>query len=125
LELMGKVHNEHGLWYVKGVKQEIKPLDREIVIELPIPKDQWAETSLLETYAKLLEREKLPQTAEIIKTLLEKLKETRTIKIRGKNVDNLDLENLQSLILQAYEKSSKVKSRGLLKHLKVFKKEGE
>jgi len=125
LELMGKVYNEHGSWHARTGEEGIKPLDREIVIELPIPKDQWAETSLLEIYAKLIERENLPQSAEMLRTLLEKLKETRIIKIKGKNVDNLDLENLQSLILQAYEKGSKVRSRGLLKHLKILKGKGD
>jgi len=125
LELMGKVHNEHGLWYPKTVKQGIKPSDKEIVIELPLPKEQWAEISLLETYADLLEKEKRPMSAGILKTLLEKLRETRTIKIKGKNVDNLDVENLQSLIVEAYEESSKVKSKGLRKYLKIFKGEGE
>jgi len=81
--------------------------------------------SLLEIVTKILERDHLSESAEMYNILLERLRETRIIKIKGKNVDKLDLENLQSLILQAYEKSSKVKSRGLRKHLKFLKGEGE
>lgn len=117
LEYMGKVRNEHGLWYAEMGKQGSERLDKEIVIELPIPKDQWVEISLLDYEAKRIEKE-LPKSAELIRVLLEKLKETRVIKIKGKNVDSLDLEKLQSLILQAHEKGSKVKSRNLLEHLK-------
>ena len=118
LELMGRVYSEHGTWHAKTGEQTIKPLEKEIVIELPIPKDQLVEVSLLEVYARRLERKQLPQTAEIFKILLEKLRETRTIKIRGKNVDDLDLEKLGNLIQQANKKSFKVNLRGLFKSLK-------
>jgi hypothetical protein len=50
--------------------------------------------------------------------LLEKFRETRTIRIKGKNVDDLDLEKLGNLIQQANEKSSKVNLRGLFKSLR-------
>jgi len=48
----------------------------------------------------------------------ETLRETRTIKVKGKNVDDLDLERLGNLIKQANEKSSKVNLKGLLKSLR-------
>jgi DNA-binding protein YbaB/biotin operon repressor len=115
LELMGRVYSEHGLWYAKTENKRIKPVESEIVIELPIPKNQWAEISALEAFAKLLEKDQLTESAETIKILLENLRKTRTIKIESKNMDNLDLEKLQSLILQAYERSSKVKSSKLSK----------
>jgi hypothetical protein len=53
-----------------------------------------------------------------MRIVLEKLRETRTIKIKGKNVDDLDLEKLGNLIQQANEKSSKVNLRSLFKSLK-------
>jgi predicted transcriptional regulator len=118
LELMGKVYSEHGTWRAKTGEQTIKPLEKEIVIELPIPKDQMVEVSLLEIYAKHTERKQYSMTAEIFKILLEKLRETRTIKIKGKNVDDLDLEKLGNLIKQANKKSSKVDLKGLFKSLK-------
>jgi hypothetical protein len=42
--------------------------------------------------------------AEDMRITLEKLKETRTIKVRGKNVDSVDLEKLGKLIQEAEEK---------------------
>jgi hypothetical protein len=50
--------------------------------------------------------------------ILEKFNETRTIKIKGKNVDNLDLEKVGNLIQQTIEESSKVNSSRLVKILK-------
>ena len=118
LELMGKVENEHGIWRVKTGEQTIKPLEKEIIIELPLPKDQAVPIGLLEMLAKEGERAKLPRTAQTYRILLEKLRETRTIRIKGKNVDDLDLERLGNMIQQASEKRSKVNLRGLFKSLK-------
>ena len=118
LELMGKVYSERGTWRAKTGEQTIRPLEKEVVIELPIPKDQMVEISLLEIYAKRAERQEYSQLAEIFKILLEKLRETRTIRIKGKNVDDLDLQKLGNLIQQANKKSSKVNLRGLFKSLK-------
>jgi len=118
LEYMGKVYGEHGIWHAKTGEQTIKPLEKEIVIELPIPKDQMVEVSLLEIYAKHAERKQYSQVAEIFKILLEKLRETRTIRIKGKNVDDLDLEKLGNLIQQANKKRFKVNLKGLFKSLK-------
>lgn len=118
LELMGKVENEHGIWRAKTGEQTIKPLEKEIVIELPMPKDQWHRIALLEALAKDCEEANFPKTANTYRIFLEKFRETRTIKIKGKNVDDLDLEKLGNLIQQANEKSSKVNLKGLLKGLK-------
>jgi len=118
LELMGKVYSERGTWRVKTGEQTIKPLEREIVIELPLPKNQLESVALLEMLIKECEIKKYLITAEIFRTLLETLRETRTIKIKGKNVDDLDLEKLGNLIQQAHKKSSKVNLRNLFKILK-------
>ena len=111
LELMGKVENRLGAWYAKTGEQTIKPLEKEIVIELPIPKKEWRRMALLESMSKELDID----TARIC---LEKLKETRTIRIKGKNVDDLDLQKLGNLIQQANGKSSKFSLKGLFKNLK-------
>lgn len=115
LELMGKVENEHGTWRAKTGEQTIKPLEKEIVIELPTPKDQWPNIALMEILAKDCEKANLPKTAEAYRTVLENHAKTRTIRITGKNIDDLNLQNLANLILQANEKSSKVDFRSLFK----------
>ncbi len=118
LKLRGLVESDQGIWRAKTGEQTIKPLEKEIVIELPIPKDQWLRMGLLELMAKDCESENFLETAGMYRTLLEKLQETRTIKIKGKNVNDLDLEKLGNLIQQANEKVSKVNLKGLLKRLK-------
>jgi hypothetical protein len=115
---MRKVENEHGMWHAKTGEQTIRPLEKEIVIELPLPKDQAVSIGLLEVLANEAKERNFPRTAETYRTLLEKLKQTRTIEITGKNVDSLDLEKLGNLIQQANEKSSKVNLKGLFKSLK-------
>jgi DNA-binding Lrp family transcriptional regulator len=118
LELMGKVENNHGIWYAKTGEQTIKPLEKEIVIELPLPKNKWFDIARLEAYTNYLEEIDFDKVAEINRVFLEKFNETRTIRIKGKNVDELDLEKLGNLIQQATEKSSKFNLRGLFKGLK-------
>jgi len=117
LEYMGKVYSEHGTWYAKTGEQTINPLEREIVIELPLPKKEWQRIALLESLAEIFDDPKR-KTKGIYRILLEKFRETRTIKIKGKNVDDLDLEKLGNLIQQANKKSSKVNLRSLFKSLK-------
>lgn len=117
LELKGKVENEHGTWRARTGEQSTA-LEKEIIIELPIPKNQWLQIGLLEVLEKDVEEAKLRKTARMYRILLEKLKETRTIKIKGKNVDSLDLEKVQNLILQANQKGSKINLKGFLKSLK-------
>jgi hypothetical protein len=118
LELMGKVENGHGIWRAKTGDQTIKPLEKEIVIELPMPKNQWQRMGMLEAMAKDWEASNLPEDGNLYRILLEKFRQTRTITIRGKNVDDLDLEKLGNLIQQANQKTSKINLKGLLRSLK-------
>jgi len=112
------VISEHGVWRAKTKEQTIKPLEKEIVIELPIPENQWQRITLLEALAKDWEEAGLSDSGNLYRISLEKLRETRTIKIKGNNVDDLDLQKLGNLIQQAYEKSSKFNLKGLLKRLR-------
>ncbi len=118
LDLMGKVQSDHGLWRAKTEEQTIKPLEKEIVIELPISKDQWQRMAMLEALAKDCENENCPQTGSIYRTVLEKLNETRIIRIKGKNVDDLDLQKAANLIQEANAQSSKFNLRKLFKNLR-------
>lgn len=118
LELLGKVENRNGMWYVKTGEQTIKPLEKEIVRELPMPRNQWHRMATVEAQAKELESVGLQDIAESVRIFVERFRETRIIRITGKNVDNLDLEKLGNLIKQANQKSSKVNLRGLFKSLK-------
>jgi DNA-binding MarR family transcriptional regulator len=117
LELMGKVESQQGTWIARKGEQTIKPLEKEIIIELPIPKNEWQRMVLLEHYAELFGKH-TDDSDNVFKISLEKLKETRTIKIKGKNVDDLDLEKVVDLIKQANEKSFTVNLKGLLKGFK-------
>ena len=117
-EYMGKVESKHGTWYPKTGEQTIKPLEKEIVIELPLPKKHWRDIARLEAYTKHLIDVGFSEVAEIYQTFLEKFNETRTIRIRGKNVDDLDLEKVGNLLLQVNEKSSKFNLKGMLRRLK-------
>jgi predicted ArsR family transcriptional regulator len=111
LELMGKVEDDRGIWRAKTGEQTIKPLEKEITIVLPAPRNEWQRMALLESMAKDLDM-------DVCRVALEKLNETRTIRIKGKNVDDLDLEKIGNLIQQANEKSSKANLRSLFKSLK-------
>ena len=50
LELMGKVESQHGIWRVK-TEEQIRPSEKEIVIELPMPEKHWQRMALLEAMA--------------------------------------------------------------------------
>jgi transposase-like protein len=115
LELMGKVENTGGMWRAKTGEQTIKPLEKEIVIELPIPKNQWQKMAQLEIYAKHVEDIGMPKVAAIPRTIIEKFNETRTIRIKGKNVDDLDLEKIGNLIRESTQRSSLFNLKGLFK----------
>jgi biotin operon repressor len=117
LELMGKVESQQGIWRAKTGEQTIKPLEKEIVIELPLPENQLQRIVALEMLAKDWEVA-FSETDNPPRIFLEKMKETRTIKIKGKNIDDLDLEKLGNLIQQAYEKSSKFNWKGLLNRVR-------
>jgi hypothetical protein len=57
--------------------------------------------------------------AKMEQTIIEKFNETRRIKITGKNVNDLDLEKVCNLVIQANEKSSKVSFKRILNSLKI------
>lgn len=115
LDLRGKVESKSGRWFATTGEQTIKPLEKEIIIELPIPKSEWQRMVLLEEAAKTFGG---TDSDNVFKTSLGKLKETRTIRITGKNVDDLDLEKIGNLIREANRKSSLFNFRGLFKSLK-------
>jgi hypothetical protein len=118
LELMGRVESQHGIWYAKTEEQTASPVEKEIVIELPLPKNQWQEIARLAALTKHLDEMGLSGIADANRIFLEKFNETRTIRIKGKNVDGLDLEKLGNLIQQANKKSSNFDLKGLFKSLK-------
>ena len=121
LEYMGKVESQHGTWHVKAGEQPIKPLEKEIVIELPMPKNKWHDIARLQVHADYLESFGMSKTANIEKTIIEKFNETRRIRITGKNVEDIDMEKIGNLILLANEKSSSVSLKRFLKGLKFPK----
>jgi hypothetical protein len=119
LELMGKVESQHGLWVTKTGEQTIKPLEKEIVIELPMPKNKWFDIARLQVHADYVQGMGLSGVADMEKTIIEKFNETRRIKITAKNVSDLDIEKVSNLILEANEKSAKVSFKRILKSLKI------
>lgn len=116
LELMGKVENKHGIWRVKA-KEQTKASEKQILIELPMPKNQWRQIATLEAQVGELERVGFHEVAKSARIFLERFRETRTIKITGKNVDDLDLEKATRLIQEANKKTSMVNLKGFLKRL--------
>jgi len=119
LELVGKVESHQGLWKAKTGEQTIKPLEKEIVIELPLPKNEWQRLALLEHFARDWEKTFPDDNDNAYRISLEKFNETRTIRIKGKNVDDLDLEKVAKLIQQANERNSNFNLKGMLKRLKL------
>ena len=123
LEVRGRVLSTHGLWYAKTespTKQETtnQLSEKEIEIVLPMPKNKWFDAARLKAHADYLEDLGMKKTAKIEKTILEKLDETRTIRIRGKNVDDIDLEKIGNLIQKATERSSTFSFGGIFKRLR-------
>jgi hypothetical protein len=93
-------------------------LEKEIVIELPIQKKDWKDIERLQISVDALGELDYPESERLITRLIETYNKTRTITIRGKNVDDLDLEKMAVMIQQANENSSKVNLKGLLKKIK-------
>jgi uncharacterized protein (DUF111 family) len=119
LDLRGKVESKSGRWFVKTGEETVKPpLEKEIVIELPPPKNQWQRMALLESLANDWEAAGLPAHSNTYRICLEKIRETRTIRVKGKNVDDLDLEKIGNLIQQANQKGSLLNFRSIFKSLK-------
>lgn len=92
--------------------------ENEEEIILPIPKNQWQKMARLEVQANYMEGIGFSDVAKMHKTILEKVNETRIIRIKGKNVDNLNLEKIGNMIKEANKKSSKINLRGLFKNIK-------
>jgi hypothetical protein len=119
LELMGKVEDKGGRWFAKVGEQSIKPSEKEIVIMLPLPKNLVAHAMALEAHARLLEDSGFEKTASTERIILEKIDESRSIKITGKNVDDIDLVRMGELIQQASQKGSRLKLRSIIKKLRM------
>ena len=83
-----------------------------------MPKNKWFDIARVEAYADYLEDIEMSNLAKMHRTFIEKFNETRTIRIKGKNVDDLNLEKLGELIQQATKKSSRFNLRGLFKNSK-------
>jgi Mn-dependent DtxR family transcriptional regulator len=118
LENMGKVESQHGCWFAKTGQQTIKPLEKEFVIELPIPKNEVQRLAFIEAQAKKFERLNFPVLAEDLRIILGKYNESRTIRIKGKNVDDIELQKLANIIQEANERSSKIDLKNVFKGLK-------
>jgi len=116
----GKVYSDQGLWKATTEEQTFKPLEKEIVIELPVPEDKVKDIARLEIIANTLEElDYHPESEKIVRPLIETFKKARTITIRCKNVDELDLEKVAKLIKQANERTSNFNLKGILKKLKI------
>ena len=83
-----------------------------------MPRNKWADAARLQVHADYADEVGFHKIAKMEKTILEKFDETRTIRIRGKNVDDIDLEKIGKLIEQASEKSYKFSFKGLFKGLR-------
>lgn len=118
LQYMGKVFSDQGLWNATTGEQTIKPLEKEIEIKLPMPENKWVDMARLELLANYGKDVGYSITSNMLKTIIEKYDETRTIRIKGKNVDDIDLEKIANLIQQANEKSSKFNLKRLVKRFK-------
>jgi hypothetical protein len=67
-----KLESQHGIWRAKTGEQTIKPLEEEIVVELPLPKREWQRMAYLESLAKDWEVANLPEDGNLYRILLEK-----------------------------------------------------
>jgi predicted DNA-binding transcriptional regulator len=114
----GKVYSDQGLWKATTEETTIKTLEKEIVIELPLPEKKFPDIARLAVFIDYTKDMGATGVAKMAETIMEKYNETRTIKIKGKNVDDLDLEKIAVMIQQANEKSSKVNVKRLLKKFK-------
>lgn len=119
LELMGKVESQRGLWCTKKGEQSVVPLEKEIVIELPVPETEWQRVALLKMLSNEANDRSYSRVSNTYATFLESYKETRRITIKGKNVDAIDLEKLGNLVQQANEKSAKLNVRKFFNRLKI------
>jgi hypothetical protein len=120
LELRERVQSSHGLWFSKpeqsisDQKPNSQTLEKEIEIRLPLRDKEWQRMAMMEYTAKHFGR----KPDSLFNISLEKFKETRIIRIRGKNVDNLEMEKLAELIKQANERGSKINLKRLFRKFK-------
>jgi hypothetical protein len=119
LKAMKKVQDQHGNWFIRPKERTAETQEKEIVIELPIPKNEWQRIALLEDMARLFGGN---DPTNSFKTALQALKETRTIRVKGKNVDDLDLERVGNLVGEA-NRSFSFNLKSLVKKLRVPKRQ--
>jgi biotin operon repressor len=106
LELRGQVESKHGLWFPKDKVEAPKiPIEKsnekEIIIRLPLPKSDVNRMILLDDFAQKLSSHK----DNIYSKSIKRLEETRTIRIIGKNVDDLELQKIAEVVREATESS--------------------
>lgn len=115
LELMEKVYSQKGLWYAKEPEENsILGKEIELTIELPILDKQIA---VAEAQLRVLcEALKEINADDPLKTFLEALKDARTIKIKGRNIEAIK-EQLPKLIEEALQKQNKLKNKSFWRRL--------
>jgi DNA-binding Lrp family transcriptional regulator len=111
----GVIESDQGRWRVNTKGREVKPLEKEIIIKLPLPRSEWQRVVLLKDASTKFSA---GREDNIFKKSLDALEETRTIRIIGKNVDDLDLQKVSELVKEASESSYKVKLKNIFKKSK-------
>jgi hypothetical protein len=86
-----------------------------------MPKNKWFDVARLQLDADYMEEIGFPEIAKMEKTIIEKYNETRTMRIKGKNLDDLDLEKLGNLVQQATERSSGFSLKNILRKIQKSK----
>jgi hypothetical protein len=117
----GLIESDQGKWRVSSTAQRVQPLEKEIIIKLPLPKKELNRAVLIESTSKLFDDD--PDSP--VRILRDKLEETRTIRIIGRNVDQLDLQKVSELVKQATENSYKAKFKNLFTKPKKAKSNAE
>jgi len=108
----GLIESDQGRWKVNTAGEKVQPLEKEIVIKLPLPRSEWQRMVLLKDASTKFSA---GREDNIFKQSLDALEETRTIRVTGKNVDVLDLQKISELVKEATESSYKVKLRNIFK----------
>ena len=108
----GLIESEQGCWRVSSTGQKVQPLEKEVVIKLPLPRNEWQRMVLLKDASTKFS---VGREDNIFKQSLDALEETRTIRITGKNVDDLNLQKISELVKEATESSYKIKLKNLFK----------
>lgn len=117
-KLRGQIESDEGLWKSKNGQQTIIPIEKEIIIELPTPQDKLEAMLITELLINEAKKHGFPRVENTYRTIYKNLKETRIIRITGKNVNDLELQKIAELIQQANKKSSKINLKKLFKNLK-------